>query len=153
MVEIFSFDPKTTSLSSSPLTTYVLEQVDGNLVSIVVHPSGEDIVCSTTMGGCKLFEFYGEESDARLLAKELSPLQDVGPQECIAFSVDGSRIATGGVSLSSAFYKNARDHQEDETKARLEGTWKCLAELAAEKVMKLLRLFLGYTTSLHAFIG
>ncbi|KAG2672289.1 hypothetical protein I3843_13G031100 [Carya illinoinensis] len=96
-LEIFSFDPKTTSLSSSPLTTHVLEQVDGDLVSIAVHPSGEDIVCSTTMGGCKLFEFYGGESDARLLAKELSPLQDVGPQKCIAFSVDGSRIATGGV--------------------------------------------------------
>lgn len=29
--------------------------------------------------------------------KELSPLNDVGPQNCLAFSVDGSKLATGGV--------------------------------------------------------
>ncbi|KAG6627320.1 hypothetical protein CIPAW_15G119400 [Carya illinoinensis] len=37
-----------------------------------------------------------ENQTARLLAKELSPLQDIGTQKSIAFSVDGSRIATGG---------------------------------------------------------
>ncbi|PON42010.1 WD repeat containing protein [Trema orientale] len=96
MLEIFSFDPKTTSLSSSPLAKYVVEEVDGDFVSIAVHPSGEDVVCSTTSGGCKLFE-YGREPNAKLLARKLSPLQDVGPQKCVAFSVDGSKLATGGV--------------------------------------------------------
>ncbi|KAF4368020.1 hypothetical protein CsatB_011324 [Cannabis sativa] len=96
MLEIFSFDPKTTSLSSSPLDKYVVEEVEGDLVSIAVHPSGEDIVCSTTNGGCKLFE-YGRESNAKLSARKLTPLEGVGPQKCIAFSVDGSKLATGGV--------------------------------------------------------
>ncbi|GMY23090.1 SEC12-like protein 1 [Fagus crenata] len=96
VLQIFSFDPKTASLSSSPLTTYVLEEVDGDPVSIAVHPSGDEIVCSTTKGGCKLFELNVRESHTRLLSKKLPPLQAVGPQTCIAFSVDGSRFATGG---------------------------------------------------------
>ncbi|KAK7830203.1 sec12-like protein 1 [Quercus suber] len=96
VLQIFSFDPKTASLSSSPLTTYVLEEVDGDPVSITVHPSGDEIVCSTTKGGCKLFELVSHDSQTRLLAKELPPLQGVGPLKCIAFSVDGSRFATGG---------------------------------------------------------
>ena len=29
--------------------------------------------------------------------KELPPLNDVGSQNCLAFSVDGSKLATGGV--------------------------------------------------------
>lgn len=33
----------------------------------------------------------------KLLMKELPPLKDVGPQSCLAFSVDGSKLATGGV--------------------------------------------------------
>ncbi|KAM2695250.1 hypothetical protein EV1_039779 [Malus domestica] len=97
VLEIFSFDPKTTSHSSSPLTTYVLEEVEGDVVSIAVHPSGDDIVCSTSNGVCKLFELYGQESTAKLLAKELPPLEGIGPQKCLAFSVDGSKLATGGV--------------------------------------------------------
>ncbi|XP_075647137.1 SEC12-like protein 1 [Castanea sativa] len=96
VLQIFSFDPKTASLSSSPLTTYVLEEVDGDPVSITVHPSGDEIVCSTTKGGCKLFELVSHDSQTRLLSKELPPLQGVGPLKCIAFSVDGSRFATGG---------------------------------------------------------
>ncbi|KAI5344381.1 PREDICTED: SEC12 [Prunus dulcis] len=97
VLEIFSFDPKTTSLSSSPLTTYVLEEVEGEPLSIAVHPTGDDIVCSTSNDGCKLFELYGQESNAKLLAKELAPLKGIGPQKCLAFSVDGSKLATGGV--------------------------------------------------------
>ncbi|KAI5648520.1 hypothetical protein M9H77_34525 [Catharanthus roseus] len=95
-LEIFSFDPKTTSLSSSPKATYVFE--DGvEPVSIAVHPSGDDVVCSTSTSGCKLFELYGREENLKLLAKELLPLKEAGPQKCLAFSVDGSRFATGGV--------------------------------------------------------
>ncbi|KAF3434119.1 hypothetical protein FNV43_RR25222 [Rhamnella rubrinervis] len=96
LLQIFSFDTKITSLSSSPLTTYVLEEVEGDPVSIAVHPNGDDFVCSTTRGGCKLFELYGGELNAKLLAKELPLLRDVGPQKCLAFSVDGSKLATGG---------------------------------------------------------
>ncbi|KAJ7970523.1 SEC12-like protein 1 [Quillaja saponaria] len=97
LLEIFSFDPKTTSLSSSPLSTYVLEHVEGDPVAITVHPGGDDIICSFTNGGCKLFELYGGESSMKLLAKELPSLQGVGPQKCLAFSVDGSKFAAGGV--------------------------------------------------------
>ncbi|CAK9185712.1 unnamed protein product [Ilex paraguariensis] len=96
VLEIFSFDPKTTSLSSSPSATYIFEE-EGDPVSFAVHPSGDDIVCSTTAGGCKLFELYGKESYLKLLAKDLVPLKCVGLQICLAFSVDGSRFATGGV--------------------------------------------------------
>ncbi|KAL6125595.1 hypothetical protein ACLB2K_073651 [Fragaria x ananassa] len=53
VLTVFSYDPNTTSLSSSPLATYVFEAVDGEPVSIAVHPSGDDIVCSTSNGGCK----------------------------------------------------------------------------------------------------
>ncbi|GMH07883.1 hypothetical protein Nepgr_009723 [Nepenthes gracilis] len=95
VLEIFSFDRNTTSLSSSPLTTYVIE--DGDPVSIAVHPSGDQIVCATTSGDCKLFELCGQEADMKLLAKGLPCLEGVGVQKCIDFSVDGSRLASGGV--------------------------------------------------------
>ncbi|KAL5569502.1 hypothetical protein UlMin_026077 [Ulmus minor] len=97
VLEIFSFDANTTSISSSPLTTFVIEEVDGDAVSIAVHPSGDEFVCSTTRGGCKLFELYGQESSAKLLVKELPSLEKIGPQKCLAFSVDGSKLATGSV--------------------------------------------------------
>ena len=45
---------------------------------------------------CRLFELYGRETNMKLLAKELPPLQGVGSQNCITFSVDGSRFAAGG---------------------------------------------------------
>ncbi|XP_022990379.1 SEC12-like protein 1 [Cucurbita maxima] len=98
VLEIFSFDPKITSLSASPLTEFVFEECDGDLVSVAVHPSGDEIVCSTTQGGCKLFELCGQELNVKLLMKELPPLNNVGSQNCLAFSVDGSKLATGGVN-------------------------------------------------------
>lgn len=45
---------------------------------------------------CRLFELHGQEQNIKILPKEL-PLEGVGPQKCLAFSVDGSRFATGGV--------------------------------------------------------
>lgn len=95
VLEIFSFDPMTTSLSSSPLATYVLEE--GDPMAVAVHPSGDELVCSTTTGDCKLFELYAQEGNIKLLAKKLNALEGVGPQKCLAFSVEGSRFATGGV--------------------------------------------------------
>lgn len=88
-LQIFSFDPQ---ISSSPSATHVFEE-GSDPVNIAVHPSGDDIVCSTTSGDCKLFELNGQQ----MLPKELLPLQGVGPQKCLAFSTDGSRFATGGV--------------------------------------------------------
>ncbi|KAE8711091.1 SEC12-like protein 1 [Hibiscus syriacus] len=96
-IEIFSFDPKATSLSSSPLARHDLEENAGDPITIAVHPSGDCFVCSTSNGGCKLFELHGQETHLQLSTKELPPLLDAGPQKCLAFSVDGSRFATGGV--------------------------------------------------------
>ncbi|TXG49394.1 hypothetical protein EZV62_025269 [Acer yangbiense] len=45
----------------------------------------------------RLFEVYGREEFLKLLAKKIAPLQDVGPQKCLAFSVDGSKFAAGGM--------------------------------------------------------
>lgn len=44
----------------------------------------------------RLFELCGREDNLKLVCKELVPLQDVGPQKCLGFSVDGSRFASGG---------------------------------------------------------
>ncbi|XP_039014386.1 SEC12-like protein 1 [Hibiscus syriacus] len=96
-IEIFSFDPKSSSLSSSPLVRHEFEESDGDPITIAVHPSGDDFICSTSNGGCKLFEVYGLETKLKLLVKQVPPLQDAGPQKCLAFSVDGSKFATGGV--------------------------------------------------------
>ncbi|KAJ0045125.1 hypothetical protein Pint_05931 [Pistacia integerrima] len=97
LLEIFSFEPNKSSMSTAPLVSYVFEECEGDPLSIAVNPSGDDLVCSTTNGGCKLFEVYGRETNLKLLAKKMPPLEDVGPQKCLAFSVDGSRLATGGV--------------------------------------------------------
>ncbi|KAF7811591.1 SEC12-like protein 1 [Senna tora] len=96
LLEVFSFNAKTTSLSSSPLVSFVLEEEEGDPVAIAVHPSGDDFVCSFTNGSCKPFELYGHEGNLKLLAKE-PILQGVGQQNCITFSVDGSKFASGGL--------------------------------------------------------
>ncbi|XP_004496156.1 SEC12-like protein 1 [Cicer arietinum] len=97
LLQIFSFDPKTISLSSTPLANFVLEAEEGDPVAIAVHPSGDDFMCSLSNGSCKLFELYGHEANMKLLAKELAPLQGIGSQTCITFSVDGSKFAAGGL--------------------------------------------------------
>ncbi|KAI3470555.1 hypothetical protein Pfo_027218 [Paulownia fortunei] len=95
-LEVFSFDPKATSLSPSPKAKYEFEE-GVNLVKIAVHPSGDNLVCSTSTGDCKLLELHGWEDNIKLTIKELLPLQGVGLQKCLAFSVDGTTFATGGV--------------------------------------------------------
>lgn len=49
---------------------------------------------------CRLFELYSNETNLKLFIKEFPPLRGAGPQKCLAFSVDGSRFATGGVVSS-----------------------------------------------------
>ncbi|XP_054819669.1 SEC12-like protein 1 [Prosopis cineraria] len=95
-LEIFSFDAKTYSLSTSALVTLSVEE-EGNPIAIAVHPRRDDFVCSFTNGSCKLFELYGHETSMKLLTKELPPLKDVGQQKCITFNVDGSKFAAGGL--------------------------------------------------------
>lgn len=93
-VQIFSFEPKTISLSSSPLVAHDVE--DGEAISIAVHPNGDDIVCATSSGDCKVFELSVQETSRKLLAKEAPALQGVGKQKCLAFSIDGLKLAMGG---------------------------------------------------------
>ncbi|KAJ0982370.1 hypothetical protein J5N97_010625 [Dioscorea zingiberensis] len=95
LLEIFSFDPKTASLSPDPLTMIVMGEEDGDPRGFAVHPSGDEIVCSTSIG-CKLFDLEFEGSNIKLVSKDFSPLQSVGPQKCLAFSTDGSKFAIGG---------------------------------------------------------
>ncbi|KAG5620330.1 hypothetical protein H5410_005548, partial [Solanum commersonii] len=79
-LEIFSFNSENTSLSSSPKATYLFEE-GGEPVWIAVHPNMVDFV---------LFELCHEDN-IKFVCKEF-PLQDVGPQKCMAFSVDGSKL-------------------------------------------------------------
>ncbi|KAI0503949.1 hypothetical protein KFK09_014896 [Dendrobium nobile] len=95
LLEVFSFDVKTASLSADPLVTCAMGEEDGDPLGFAVHPSGEEIVCSTAKG-CKLFELCDRDLIFKLVAKDLPPLHSVGPQKCLAFSTDGSKFVTGG---------------------------------------------------------
>ncbi|XP_008796618.2 SEC12-like protein 1 isoform X1 [Phoenix dactylifera] len=96
LLEIFSFDAKISSLSPSSLAKFLIREEGADPLGFAVHPSGDEIVCSTA-NGCKLFELNSQDIDIKLLAKDLPPLQSVGPQKCLAFSTDGSKFATGGM--------------------------------------------------------
>ncbi|XP_056169074.1 SEC12-like protein 1 [Syzygium oleosum] len=105
LIQIFSFDPKTIALPSAPLAAHVLEASEGHPLTIAAHPSGDDIVFSTSSGGCKILELYGRESSLKLIARKPPLLQDVGPQQCLAFSGDGSRLAAGGMDGRLRIFK------------------------------------------------
>ncbi|ONK75720.1 uncharacterized protein A4U43_C03F19840 [Asparagus officinalis] len=92
MIEIFSFDAKTSSISDDPMARFA---ISGDPLGFAVHPSGDEFVCSTA-NGCKLFELNCLDSDMKLMARDIVPLQSIGLQKCLAFSTDGSRLATGG---------------------------------------------------------
>ncbi|XP_073005557.1 SEC12-like protein 1 [Typha latifolia] len=95
MLEIFSFDPKTTSLSNDPLARFAIREEDGDPLSFAVHPSGDEFVCATS-NGCKLIKLVHQEFSVRLLSRDIPQLQSVGLQKCLAFSTDGSKFAMGG---------------------------------------------------------
>nr|POE64532.1 sec12-like protein 1 [Quercus suber] len=68
------------------------------ILGILFYKNIFPLICRTSFCAqdVVLFELVSHDSQTRLLAKELPPLQGVGPLKCIAFSVDGSRFATGG---------------------------------------------------------
>ncbi|XP_030550469.1 SEC12-like protein 1 [Rhodamnia argentea] len=105
LIQILSFDPKTTSLASLPLATHELGASEGHPLTIAAHPSGDDIVFSTSSAGCKILELYGRESNLKLIARKPPLLQDIGPQQCLAFSSDGSRLAAGGLDGHLRIFK------------------------------------------------
>ncbi|EPS74487.1 hypothetical protein M569_00266, partial [Genlisea aurea] len=95
-VEIFDYDAKVTSLSASPKAKFAFEEGVSPL-NIAIHPSGDVFVLSTSSGDCRLFELQFTENAVTLTAKQHILLQGVGVQKCLAFSVDGTRLAAGGI--------------------------------------------------------
>ena len=53
-------------------------------------PWEEDILFAVSY---RFFELYSHEDNIRFVCKEF-PLQDAGPQKCMAISVDGSKLDT-----------------------------------------------------------
>lgn len=94
-LEIHSFDPKITCLSSSPKVKHEFEE-GVNPLKIAVHPSGDQLVVFVNNGDCKVFELHGREDKLKLTSTEQPPLQGLGQQNCLAFSYDGTRFAAGG---------------------------------------------------------
>ncbi|KAJ4812975.1 SEC12-like protein 1 [Rhynchospora pubera] len=94
LLELYTFDPKTSSLSSDPWK-FVIGEEGANPTGFAVHPSGDEFVCATTKG-CKLYKLVPQEFAYHLIAKDEPRLESVGRQKCLAFSTDGSKLAIGG---------------------------------------------------------
>ncbi|KAJ7559967.1 hypothetical protein O6H91_04G108600 [Diphasiastrum complanatum] len=64
--------------------------------AIVVHPWGDGVICSFSKN-CTLLEL-SKDTDVKVTVSDrnLSVLQNVGLQDRMVFSPDGSRLATGG---------------------------------------------------------
>ncbi|KAG5620313.1 hypothetical protein H5410_005531 [Solanum commersonii] len=84
-LDIFSFNSENTSLSSSP--KYYVP------VWTCVFATFN---CADPLLKRRLFELYKHEDNIKFVCKDF-PLQDVGPQKCMAFSVDGSKLDIGTV--------------------------------------------------------
>ncbi|KAH7289149.1 hypothetical protein KP509_31G060200 [Ceratopteris richardii] len=80
---------------------HILSTKDDPPYRMAVHPTGHGVVCSFTQS-CRLFEMVkasgSDHNDMKLVLanKVLSQLQDVGQQNALAFSADGTRFAAGG---------------------------------------------------------
>lgn len=64
-------------------------------VSMAVHPGGDGVILSFSKG-CKFFELDSGKSKLKVSDIVLSPMQEIGPQKCLTFSADGSKLASGG---------------------------------------------------------
>ncbi|CAM6098985.1 unnamed protein product [Calypogeia fissa] len=63
---------------------------------LAVHPGSNEIVCSVSKD-CRLFELRSDDGVKLESSEKLrKPLRDVGEQNCLVFSADGTRFATGG---------------------------------------------------------
>ncbi|BBN17368.1 prolactin regulatory element-binding protein [Marchantia polymorpha subsp. ruderalis] len=92
---------------SEPKTDFPLE--DGTPLRIAVHPGGDGAIISFAES-CSLFEWEEWDDDDIRSSKgrfelelklipairQLGGLENVGPQNCLTFSCDGSFLATGG---------------------------------------------------------
>lgn len=64
--------------------------------SIAVHPGGDGVICSFVTS-CKLYDLEQTGNlELRASDRDLVSLQGIGPQKCLVFSSDGSRLAAGG---------------------------------------------------------
>ncbi|BBN16739.1 prolactin regulatory element-binding protein [Marchantia polymorpha subsp. ruderalis] len=75
---------------------YTLSTDDDPPYRLAVHPGSNKIVCSISKD-CRLLELNAEEDLKLEVSKRVvQPLQDIGEQNCLVFSGDGTRLATGG---------------------------------------------------------
>ncbi|KAG6543925.1 hypothetical protein Mapa_014765 [Marchantia paleacea] len=75
---------------------YTLSTDDDPPYRLAVHPGSNEIVCSVSKD-CRLVELNTEEDLKLEVSKRVvQPLQDIGEQNCLVFSGDGTRLATGG---------------------------------------------------------
>ncbi|KAL6894266.1 hypothetical protein ACP4OV_008364 [Aristida adscensionis] len=103
LLDLVAFDARTTALAPEPLVRVVMGEEGSDAArAIAVHPDGSEFVCATAKG-CRVFKLLYEEIGFHLISRDVSPLQSVGPQKCLAFSTDGAKFAIGGEELYSAF--------------------------------------------------
>ncbi|KAJ3669859.1 hypothetical protein LUZ60_010183 [Juncus effusus] len=95
LLELFTFNSKTNSLSSDPWK-FVLREEIGDPIGFAVHPSGDEFICATTKG-CKWYKIIPEEFTYKLVAKDEPKLESIGQQKCLTFSTDGNKFAVGGL--------------------------------------------------------
>ncbi|KAK3124653.1 hypothetical protein QOZ80_7BG0589990 [Eleusine coracana subsp. coracana] len=96
VIEVLGFDSKECSINPEPLATIALgEGMSDAPRGIAVHPAGDELVCAMAKG-CRLFKLIFEEFTVRIIPRDASPLESVGPQKCLAFSTDGTKFAIGG---------------------------------------------------------
>uniref|UniRef100_A0A453SVI5 Anaphase-promoting complex subunit 4 WD40 domain-containing protein n=1 Tax=Aegilops tauschii subsp. strangulata TaxID=200361 RepID=A0A453SVI5_AEGTS len=95
-LEVLGFDSGSCSLSEEPLARIVLgEDPDDAPLAVAVHPTGDELVC-TTAKGCRLFKLIFEEFTVRFIESKAPAIESVGLQKCVAFSTDGAKFAIGG---------------------------------------------------------
>ncbi|TVU41211.1 hypothetical protein EJB05_14711 [Eragrostis curvula] len=95
-IEVLGFDSKECTLNPVPLARAVLGEGPADAPrGIAVHPAGDELVCATAKG-CRLFKLIFEDFTVRIIPRDASPLESVGPQKCLTFSTDGTKFAIGG---------------------------------------------------------
>ncbi|KAI4965231.1 hypothetical protein ZWY2020_054965 [Hordeum vulgare] len=97
-LDLLAFDTTACELASEPLLRVVMGEEGADVDeprAIAVHPAGDEFVCATAKG-CRLFKLVYEDFTINLVSIDSPPLQSVGPQRCLAFSTDGTKLVFGG---------------------------------------------------------